>query len=358
MRMRPEQPTSGNQPNEETSEPSHDNTLIGRIRSGVQSGVQESQLPTRETLGYESTVGTYGGKLTTDPDGKLVYDVRGVTSHIDRWGDAILRTFDEHVLREPLRLLRSHPRWFFRFLVPGAKRCRGTPAEITANAERLGLGDAYGQHTWGVEIKQPAIYRHGRPLQDIYRADLIGNTDLARIDRFQALGDAAAYLRGIHDRANGGVGEVLPSDVIFRDVADDRAVAPILNLPDIVWNPEKHIGVLDQRATDLLDFLASIAVEERRRSPGDDAAVQRALRTILDHYGDRATIAMTRSFAGRGRLTLRGDEDILALPDTVTTSARALTAQHNFARTSIRSDFAGEIRTHLIAACDAFLGRA
>lgn len=76
--------------------------------------------------------------------------------------------------REPLALLkRGHYRNFFRLLLPGPKRCRGTVGEILENVYRLGLSDYYGLHRIGIEFKRREIFERGIVLQDIWRADII-----------------------------------------------------------------------------------------------------------------------------------------------------------------------------------------
>lgn len=163
-----------------------------KLRRAIQGEVNESRLPNTD---YESTVGVYGGKLVLDSEGKLVYDTRGLVSRVDRKGDSVLRTYDEHLVKEPWKLLKRHPRWFFRFLAPGPKRYRGRQEEIMENVKRLGLADYYGIHQNGIEIKKPEIYAKGVALQDIYRADLINSDKLKEIDRFEALAFAAQYIR-------------------------------------------------------------------------------------------------------------------------------------------------------------------
>lgn len=267
----------------------------------VQGIVNESRMPTE---GFQSTVGIYGGRLTMAPFGAMVYDTRGVVSKVDRWGDPKLRTYDEHTVRNPVKLLKRHPAWFFRFIHPGPKRYRGSQAEMLAHINELGLDEYYGLHPWGIEVKKPEVFQKGITLQDIYRQDLIRSERITCIDRFQALAAAARYARAIHDQ-HGAIGELLPSDIIFQTREDKQVINPVLNIPDIVYNPKKQFGRTEQEATDLLDFLVSIGVEELRRS-GDWNEVERALKTTVESYGGSKVIHATGSLAKRGRLTLKG----------------------------------------------------
>lgn len=326
--------------------------LIDKLRSHVQEKVQESKLPTQETLGYESTVGVYGGKINYDEENKMVFDMRGIISKIDRAGDAILRTYDEHTVKNPIEMLRAHPQWFFRFLIPGTKRYRGTSAEIADNAKRLGLEEEYGLHEWGIEIKDTEIYKSGRPLQDIFRSDLIKGSDLKEVDRFKALAQSAEYIRDIHDK-HGAIGEVLPSDIIFRKKENVSVSEPVLNIPDIIYNQEKQTSEKDKKTTDLLDFTMSIGFEELRRSENWDEA-QKVIRIIIDSYGDVEIIKLLKSFIMRGRLTMQGDEEMVGLSQT-SKALRPLTAIHNKVRINFNKDITSNLRDLIAAECTEYI---
>jgi hypothetical protein len=321
------------------------------IEKTIQRTVNESRLPSE---GYESTVGVYGGKIKTE-DGKMVLDRRGIVSKIDKAGDAVLRTFDEHVVKDPWKLLKMHPKWALKFLAPGPKRYRGSNEEVLENVERLGLSDLYGSHKNGIEIKNPEVFKKGVHLQDIYRADAIGSEKLEGIDRFQALGEAAKYARKMHDE-HGAVGELNVFHFMFQRVENGQVKDPTLYIPDIVWNKEKSTSEVDKKTTDMLDFVSSAFVEEFRRSKSMEDA-EKALDTILDNYGDSGIISMIESFVKRGRLTLQGDKEILNLPNTITKKARGIFAQHNKARIGSKTDFEGTMKGKIIESCERFLSK-
>lgn len=303
---------------------------LNAVREKVNKIMNESRLPNEN---YQSTVGVYGGRMKYDEAGKMTYDMTGLVSRIDQAGDIFLRNYDEHVMKEPWKLLRRHPELFFKMLLPGPKRYRGRPNEIMANVQELGLEEYYGEHENGIEIKKPELYTQGTVLQDIYRADLIDNEKLKSIDRFEALRRSGAYLADIHQKA--GVGEVLVSDIIFLPEGEDQLKTPILNLPDIVYNKEKEVPIKEKRATDLLDFLSSIGMEEARRSEGNEAEIVRAMETLLTDYNDYDTLLLTISFVKRGRLVLAGDkknENLDYPEDSFTQKNSPLFSQHNVAR--------------------------
>lgn len=220
--------------------------------------IVESRQIRNEELGYDSQVSVYGGKLHNDSEGKLVWDNRGFADRLDRWGDAILRAWDEHQVKDPVMLAEKHPRAFLHMLpfVSGPKRFRGNSEQIMENVRRLGLEDYYGPHDAGIEIKQPDMYRKGVNLQDIFHQDEIGSEKLGGIDRYDAVEHAGEYLSNIHKK-HGAIGEVLANDFIFMKYADGKVESPILNLPDEIYNPDKTIGEKEKMATDLFDFLAS-----------------------------------------------------------------------------------------------------
>lgn len=271
-------------------------------RRGIQKVVAESRMPTES---YPSTMLLYGGKLVTDPEGRMVFDTRGIRSQIDRRGDKVLRTYDEHTVKNPLKLRRKHPELFKRFLfTPGAKRFRGNTDEVTSNIERLGLSDYYGPHPWGIEIKKPEVFTRGIPFQDIFRADLVNSDRLNGIDRFQALTEVAKYLKSVHDRY-GAIGEGVPCRFIFQKQEGNLALDPVLFIPDIIFNPTKKFGREDLKATDVLEFLFSTTTEEFRRSK-DVNLVRKAIKIAVDNYGDSKVIQVARSFLKRGRPKLEG----------------------------------------------------
>ncbi|HCC60289.1 MAG: hypothetical protein A2402_03485 [Candidatus Staskawiczbacteria bacterium RIFOXYC1_FULL_37_43] len=319
----------------------------------VQGVMNESRLPNEE---YESTVGVYGGKMNFDQEGRMVWDRRGIISKVDKAGDAILRTYDEHLVKEPGKLLRKHPRIAAKkFFAPGTKRYRGSNEEVAENIERLGLSEYYGPHENGIEIKKPEVYKQGLALQDIYRSDLIESDKLKETDRFQALVEASKYIRGVHDE-HGGIGEILVSDIIFQEDKDGKLEKPVLNLPDIVFNKEKITSEKDKKTTDILDFLSSVLVEEYRRSQKLED-VDRALDTVVENYGDKDIISLVESFVKRGRLTLQGDTEFLHLPNTLTKKARGIFSQHNKARLGSKKDFEGTMKKKIIDACERFLSK-
>lgn len=337
------------QPEPEKSKEGLLRKLVGEKIQGV---VNESRLPNED---YDSTVGVYGGKMKIEEDGKMVWDRKGFVSKLDTAGDAVLRTYDEHLVKEPWKLLKKHPRWFLKFLAPGSKRFRGSNQEVVDNAERLGLSEYYGLHENGVEIKQPEIYTHGIALQDVFRSDMIDSDKLKETERYQALAEAAKYVRQIHDKY-GGIGEVLVSDIIFQENKDEKLGKPVLNLPDIVWSKRKNTSEKDKKTTDLADFLASVFGEEYRRTQNlEDAS--RVLDIVLENYGDKDIISLVESFVKRGRMVLQGDAEILNLPDTITKKTRAVFSQHNKARLGAQKDLDAQMKFRILEACEAFVNK-
>lgn len=304
---------------------------LNKVRDTINKTVNESKIPTED---YESTVGVYGGKMETEEDGKMVWNNKGMVSKIDKWGDAILRTYDDHVVKDLGELLKRHPKLFFQFLAPGTKRYRGSKEEIFENIKRLGLEDTYGLHKNGIEIKDQDLYKKGLPLQDIYRSDLINSDKVNGFDRFQALAESGKYLRKIHDE-HGGIGEANIGDIIFKKHENGQVGEPVLNMPDIVFNEEKNIGEKEKKATDMLDFIISVGAEEFRSSEGDLNGVKQAMKKVLENYNDKSVINLMKSYIKRGRLTLSGDRESEAvnLPkDTFTTKNRGAFTKHNEAR--------------------------
>jgi len=327
---------------------------LNAIRDTVNKKVNESLVPNEN---YKSTVGVYGGKMVMEEDGKMVWNNEGFISKIDKWGDAILRTYDDHLVKNMSNLFKNHPKLFFKFLAPGTKRYRGTKEEIFDNIERLGLEDTYGLHKNGIEIKNQDVYRQGILLQDIFRADLIDNDKIKDLDRFEALNKSGEYLRKIHDE-HGGVGEVLTNDIIFLRSTNNEVEKPILNLPDIIFNKEKNIGDKEKKAIDVLDFISSVGAEEFRRSQGDLDSVKKSIETVLRGYDNQEVISLVKSYIKRGRLTLLGDADSEAVnipSDTFTTKNRAIFTKHNEARVVNNKSLETILKDVSLEICDKVL---
>lgn len=353
LRQMAESVESNDEANPQQKKTEGEGFLRRAIGEKIQSTVNESTLPNEE---YKSTVGVYGGKMNYDQEGRMVWDRRGIVSKIDKAGDAVLRTYDEHVVKEPGKLLRKHPKIAAKkFFAPGTKRYRGSNEEVLENVGRLGLSEFYGPHENGIEIKDPEIYKKGLALQDVFRSDLIDSDKLKAADRFQALAEAAKYIREIHDE-HGGVGEILVSDIIFQEDQDGKLGKPVLNMPDIVWNKGKNTSEKDKKTTDMLDFLCSVYGEEFRRSQSLED-VDKALDAIVQNYGDKDIISLVESFIKRGRLTLQGDTEAVSLPSSITKKARGIFSQHNKARLGSKKGFEGTMKERITEACERFLAK-
>lgn len=289
---------------------------------------------------YNSTLGCYGGKIKKEGE-KIIWDNTGFISKLDKFGDAILRTYDDHLVKNPWELFKNHPKAFFKFLAPGTKKYRGSKEEIFENIQRLGLEDTYGLHEQGIEIKDQALFLKGIPLQDVYRSDLIDSEKIQGLDRFQALAESGQYIRKIHNE-RGAIGELASGDIIFKKYENGLVSEPVLNIPDIVFNKEKEATISDKnkKASDILDLIINIGAEEYRRSDGDLDSVRNALKTLLENYGDNSIISLVGSYIKRGRLVLSGDQeskDVNLSKDTFTTKNRGVFALHNKARQIVNS---------------------
>ena len=336
---------------------SADEGIVNNVRKLINSKVAESRLPTEEGLGYKSTMGIYGGKLIKDEEGRLVYDTRGLWSKIDKWGDRLLRSFDEHHAKQPGKLAARHPLRFIKMLplIVDSKRYRGTPEQTMENVKRFGLEDFYGPHPWGTEIKDPEAFSRLIGLQDIFRQDLINSEAISDIDRFDALGKAADYMKHLHETA-GGIAEGNMYNFLFREKGEDHAVSnPLVIIPSEIYNPEKNISEIEKKATDFLDFLASAGTEEYRRSK-DWTSVQSAMDISLKHYGDAKVIEMVISYIKRGRLTLPNDISSLGFKNSATfRTIRPALAAHNTQRLSVDPDITAQLRNEIINRCQVYL---
>lgn len=312
-------------------------------RSGLQSGIDKAtelvhgfvrkSLPNSM---YESSIPVYGGEFVQDPEGKMVLDVRFVRPEVavDVIGDKFLRSYDDHTIKNPSEMLRRHPRKWLEFVFRSAPpRYRGSREQILENIKRLGLTEYYGAHPWGIEIKKPEIFNKGFALQDVLRKREIGAEVLADIDPFQALSEATAYIKKIHD-TRGPFGDLV-GDIMFQRKEGSRVVDPVLNVPDVILSPSKarmdlireslrrkgvaegEIGgearkviASEQKATDILEHIIYCGFEIARQTKSEDD-VRRAMKTIVGAYGDKDILKIVGRFLGRGRPTLPGSDSLL-----------------------------------------------
>lgn len=375
--------------------------------SGI-AGVTEKilgrrSLPTQETQGYESNLAFWGGTLKDDPTGKKVLDMRPgfdkPIDTIDRFGDRRVRSAEDHGANAELfrrnagRVWRRRvdgvlealkiksksneqkqmdatwaknkhkwdekesaqklaPRSLLKLAAEGyakgyAARYRGTPEEITNNINRLGLQEYYGPHQWGIELKKPEIFTNGISLYDVFLAESKGKEPLIGIDRNQAVGEAAKYLRQVHDM-HGAVGEFLIFDVQFQRKEGNNVYNPVLGVPDIVWNKDTTMTETTKRATDVLDFLVNVAFWERKIGTQPEA-IQKELDTILDSYGDLQVIQAVRAFINPDRKSKK-----MTLPGEENSGMRFPSTEHSKTRVGAEKQWAEDVRQEVFNAAEKY----
>lgn len=333
------------------------NSVTPQFLEAAKKSVVGSQLPTEA---YQSTVGFYGATLNTDGDA-LVWTTEGIMPWVDRTGDALLRRLDDHMLSSETAgklVAKGKFKELFYFLITSdPKRHRGTAEAVAKHAAELGLQDVYKLHGKGIEISDRELFTKGIALQDIWRSNEIGADVLTKIDRFQALKEASEYLRKVHEESGVGVGEVLPSDFIFRktefdeSTEENRVSEPVLNIPDIVFRADNSVPATEQQAIDLIDMLFSFVIEEFDRNQEINLiSAEKVIGTILLSYKDPTVIAAAASLLKRGRLTLPDMSN-----DSVLAGALNKFGQiHNKARLRVPENLSQELRKIIISYCDSF----
>lgn len=366
---------------------------------GVEGKFFKTRGISTQEQGYESSLGFYGGSVKKDDEGKVVFDMRaGLDKKVDtfdRFGDPRVRSIDEHTANAGLFLGRAArvwknratglleavklkdkseakkhsedtweknkskwdnkpaaqniaPRSLLKLSAEGfgngyALRYRGTPQEISENADRLGLSEYYGAHPWGIEIKKPEIYSQGISLYDIIVAQKEGKIPLQDIDRNQALGEAAKYAREVHDK-HGAIGELLTMDIQFQNAEGGVVSNPVLGLPDIVWNNDATMSETAKKATDIMDFVVNTSFWEHKAGINPEE-IQKDLDTILASYDDPQVIRAVRSFVNPDRRskkpTLPGENKLGIL--------------HNVARLGADKDHTSNVRRDVFSATERYL---
>ena len=295
---------------------------------------------------------------------------------IDRVGDRLLRRFDDHVMSDKVaqwvqthmqHIVQEAPFAWLNKLSITSKRSRGGPKQIVSHAEELrweeegrvrSMGELYGEYREfgalvGLEVKDQNLFKQGASFQDIIRGDA-KNVEV-ETDRWKLYREVGKFIRNIHAHSAVGIGELLAADImLYMDNGNQRMA---LNIPDIMYRvrpitldktslSDSLVGIpshvrmspsrSEQQATDLLDLLTSVAFEEYRRSTGEKLQdeptwhnVAQALSSVVEGYlsgpedvrsfrtdgkvlNPDAVMKATKSLAYRGRLTLQGDEEIVA----------------------------------------------
>jgi len=320
----------------------------------IKSALGQNRLPYNEEYNYQTSVRSFGYSVKTLPDNSILFDRSGTINKIDRIGDPFLRTHgDDGTIKRPLETLRRHPKMLLRRLMSGPKRSRGEPAAVANNAKRLGLDSVYqpSPDGRGIIVLKPEVFTKGINLQDIYNVE---NSALQEIDRVAAAKTAADYIHQIHEQY-GAIGELHVTDIIFQQKEGNKVSNPILNLPDIVFNPSKYskedlVRKTEPKAIDVFELLLALGVEEYKKTSDWEKAGE-VMKSATEGYGDKTVLEAVGSFAKRGRLTLPGDESFLNLPNTITTKLKPLTSLHNQERLGPRKETSTKLRELVIQYC-------
>lgn len=259
--------------------------LVDWLGSLAKRFVFESRKP---AIGYESTVVFFGGRLEQQACGKILFRMSGFISRLDRFGDWIVRRWDDAVPWQGGSV--------WRILRGQLLRYRGNPEQIWCNVRRLELSHCYEYHPDGVMILAHEKMRRAVSLQDIYRLH-----HFEWVDRREAVIVAAKFLADSHSMY-GHVGEVLPSDILFGHVVEGQPVAdPFWSIPDIVG--AKGATAQELASRDLLDFVFSVTFEEYRRTQ-DFVEAWSMLSLTVHTYGRKAIIHEAYHVLEKGMYTL------------------------------------------------------
>lgn len=359
--------------------------------------------------GYPTEVTTYGGFFVSLDDGTMVYDTRVTPSSLSgaprafsnltsQVGDKYLRSFDDHVARNPVALLKRslkmppiHSpadavkavditlRRFSETLqtLSTPKRKRSVKF-IPANIKRLGLEEYYAPHAWGIEIKKPEIFTKGFCLHDILRSDVIQTKApdskaylLDGIDRNDAIAQAGEYVRKIHDQY-GPIGEVHTADIQFQKREGNRVLDPVLHIPDMNYvhtSPNTPTRQITEKATDMLDFMAIVGSEVYRRARDEgenpNETMRESLGILARSYGDSQVLDTIEMFVRRGRLVLPGDKSSYENENWKTPygkdsllgkfTRKIAGKAHNAFRLGITdSTYSSDLKQSIIEACEEF----
>jgi hypothetical protein len=317
---------------------------LDKTRKTVNSVMAEQKL---NPEGRGSKVSIYGGKLVTESDGSVVYNMRGLVSTIDRIGDKILRAADDHTIKEPLKMAMRKPKAFAKRVFSSGKRFRTfDPQKMNDHFAKLGLSEYYEGHPDGIKIKNNDVLKKGYNLQDIYQMPELG------IERVPAAGQAANYLRNLHDRADSGIGDTVVMDYTFMKKEGKEVSEPVLFLPNVIYDSEKKTAPVDQKATDLLEFLVSVGSEEYKAS-NDWDNVRKTLDTAVTNYHRdqddnnlHNTLAIARSFIRRGRINMPGSHK---------SKIGETTTMHNAQHLQIAPEISAKTRELMLKSIDDFL---
>lgn len=340
--------------------PSTYTKTIEWIKNYINKNVKGSTLPNRF---YQSQADLYGGKIRIEKDPltgreQTILDTTDRSDKTDIKGDKMVRAFDDNVIREPLKMLKRHPKQVLKRL-PGiaeAKRYRAqTPEETYRVIDRLGLTEYFDPHKKGLLIKHPEIFTDGISLLDIFRQDIIDNTELNRINRFKAIETITEYIKRIHNERGCGLGDTHVLNFIFQKRDGSLASDPTLLLPNMQYNPKLNISLREQKATDLIDFIFSVGTEEARRSHGYEKSIATSIDIILNTYNDPEVINFIKSFMKRGRLTMQAEGKVVERPHSrLLEYLRPILSMHNKQRMKTDVPTSAGLRNLIIERCEEY----
>jgi len=330
------------------------------IRKTINKDVKESHL---HNIYYQSQAEISGGKMVVEKDqltGKdqVILETTAHSNKTDIKRDKMVRAFDDNVVREPLKMLIKHPRELLKRL-PGkveAKRYRAqTPAETYKIVEKLGLTNYFGPHEKGLIFKHPEILSEGTSLLDIFRQDVIGNTELRKIYRSQAIQSATEYIKQIHNERKSGFGDLRILNIIFQKREGERVSNPTLLLPNVQYNPNLNIPLKEQKATDLIDFIFSIGAEEDRWTQGNSINITNAIDMVLNTYNEPDIIHLIKSYMKRGRLTMQAEGNLVQRPDSLILDLlRPILSMNNKQRMKAGAATSAGLRRLIIERCEEY----
>lgn len=296
----------------------------------------------------------------------------GILAGIDIYGDQVLRRWEDHIAKDPAKYMRRRLRPnkralnnaffeeysedkgplydaqkamrlllrdrlttisnFVEIVGEPPKRQRGTPEQIYMNHVQLGMTDLYGYHPSGVLILDGESFFNGKSLQDKFRENELGRTDLKAYDIDRILRLSGRKLARIQAASASSLGECLTNDIFFHTTGPEIDDVTF-NMADIVYNSK--VPPVERAAIDFMDAGFSLSMEMIRRGDSWDT-IHRRVSIFMEEMNPDARKLMHR-FIVNGRLTF---------PDQVehvqSKIIRAIAPQHTIARTFNLDPLAGK----------------
>ncbi len=228
----------------------------------VNSLARKENMPTKK---YRSNVGIYGFS-TVIAGSRMSYFKTAMDKIMDKISDLLTTAGDsggnifEALFKKPIRK-------------------KADEQALARNVRDFGLDKHFTVTPGGRVHEDIEDVKKGAFLDDVLRLRK-RHPHLQKMDPDKALAIATKMVAEAHRKGNRGIGELLATDIVLQVDENGQVKGSRLALPDMVYSDD--ISVLEQKATDLSDFLYSVGSAGFQL--GSARQAEKNIRTVIQNY--------------------------------------------------------------------------